>query len=43
MAVGMIIGGNIGARLVLKHGTALIRPLLVIVSIAMSIRLLLTR
>ena len=43
MAAGMIIGGNIGARLVLKHGTALIRPLLVIVSIAMSIRLLLTR
>ena len=43
MAAGMIIGGNIGAHLVLKHGTALIRPLLVIVSIAMSIRLLLTR
>lgn len=43
MIVGMIIGGNIGARLVLKHGTALIRPLLVIVSIAMSVRLLLTR
>ncbi len=42
MIAGMLIGGNIGARLVLKHGTALIKPLLVIVSVAMSLKLLFT-
>lgn len=42
MAVGMLIGGNIGARLVLKHGTALIKPLLVAISLAMSLKLLLS-
>jgi uncharacterized membrane protein YfcA len=42
MAAGMFLGGAIGARLVLKHGTALIRPLLVAVSLAMSLKLLLS-
>ncbi len=40
MAVGMMIGGNIGARLVLRHGTGLIKPLLVVMSLAMSAKLL---
>ncbi|MDX1922705.1 MAG: TSUP family transporter [Alphaproteobacteria bacterium] len=40
MAVGNIIGGQIGARLVIHHGTGLIRPILVIMSFAMSIKLL---
>lgn len=42
MAVGMMIGGNIGARLVLRHGTTLIKPMLVATSLAMSAKLLLT-
>ncbi len=40
MACGMVTGGAIGARLVLKHGTGLIRPLLIVMSLAMSLRLL---
>lgn len=40
MAVGNIIGGQIGARLVIYHGTGLIRPVLVIMSLAMSAKLL---
>ena len=40
MAGGALIGSNIGARLVIKHGTALVRPLLVIVSFVMSVKLL---
>jgi uncharacterized membrane protein YfcA len=40
MAVGAIIGGNLGARLILTHGTRLIRLVLVCVSLAISIKLL---
>lgn len=40
MIIGTIIGGNIGARLILKHGTGLIKPVLVIMSLAMSAKLL---
>ena len=40
MACGMVTGGAIGARLVLKHGTGLIKPLLIVTSLAMSARLL---
>lgn len=40
MLCGMYIGGNLGARLILKHGTRLIKPVLVIMSLAMSIKLL---
>lgn len=40
MAVGTIIGGTIGARLVLSHGAKVIRPLLAAVSIAVSLKLL---
>ena len=40
MAVGMMAGGQIGARLVLRHGVKLIRPLLIATSLAMSVRLL---
>lgn len=40
MACGMIVGGSIGARLVLRHGTRLIKPLLIATSLAMSVRLL---
>lgn len=40
MALGNIIGGQIGARAVLHHGTKIIRPLLVIISFAMSAKLL---
>lgn len=39
MAVGQFIGGQIGARLVFKGGAKLVRVLLVIVSVALSIRL----
>jgi uncharacterized membrane protein YfcA len=40
MACGMVTGGAIGARLVLRHGTGLIKPLLIVTSLAMSVRLL---
>ncbi len=40
MAVGTLIGGNLGARLILKHGAGLIKPMLVIMSSALSIKLL---
>jgi len=40
MAVGAIIGGNIGAHLILTHGARLIRLVLVFVSLAISIKLL---
>jgi uncharacterized membrane protein YfcA len=41
MAIGQLIGGWLGAHMVLRHGTGLIRPLLVLVSVAMAMRLLL--
>jgi uncharacterized membrane protein YfcA len=40
MAAGTVIGGNIGARLVLKHGARIIRPVLFAMSLAMSVKLL---
>lgn len=40
MGVAQIAGAWLGSHLVIRHGTALIRPLLVIVSLAISIRLL---
>ncbi|MFW2438858.1 MAG: TSUP family transporter [Arenicellales bacterium] len=39
MGAGQVIGASIGAHLVIKRGTALIRPLLVIVSIALTVKL----
>ena len=40
MASGMVTGGAIGARLVIRHGTGLIKPLLIATSLIMSLRLL---
>lgn len=41
MGLGQLLGAWLGAHMVLRHGAALIRPLLVVVSTAMAIRLLL--
>lgn len=41
MGVGQIIGSFIGSKLAIQHGSRLIRPLLVIVSLLVSLRLLL--
>lgn len=41
MAVGQFIGAWIGSHLVLRHGGWLVRPLLVVVTLAISVRLLL--
>lgn len=41
MGVGQIIGATVGARLVIKNGSKIIRPLIVVISFAMSIKLLL--
>jgi len=41
MAAGQLAGGWIGAHLVLRHGALLIRPVLVIASLAVSLKLLL--
>ena len=40
MACGMVTGGSIGAHLVLRHGTGLIKPLLIVTSLVMSVRLM---
>jgi uncharacterized membrane protein YfcA len=40
MGIAQIIGAWTGSHLVIRHGTALIRPLLVVVSLAISVRLL---
>lgn len=42
MAVGQTIGARLGARSVLRRGAGLVRPALVVVSVALSIRLLVT-
>ena len=41
MAVGQFIGARLGSRMVIKQGGKLIRPLIVIMSLAMSAKLLL--
>ena len=41
MAAGQFIGAHVGARLVLRRGARLIRPLIVLVSILISLKLLL--
>ncbi len=41
MGFGQIIGNYLGSKLAIKHGSSLIRPLLVIVSLLVSLRLLL--
>ncbi len=41
MGVAQMAGAWVGSHLVIRHGTALIRPLLVVVSLAISIKLLL--
>jgi uncharacterized membrane protein YfcA len=40
MASGQVIGASLGAHLVIKRGTALIRPLLVVTSIALTVKLI---
>lgn len=41
MAAGQLIGAGIGSHLVLRHGTRLVRPVLVVASLAVSLKLLL--
>lgn len=41
MALGQVIGSYIGARMVLRQGARLIRPILVVVSVLVSLKLLL--
>lgn len=43
MALGAIIGAQIGARFAVKFGSKLVKPLLIVVSIIMIIRLLLDK
>ncbi len=40
MAVGQYLGARVGSRLVVSHGTKLIRPLLVGISLVISLRLI---
>ena len=42
MAVGQFAGARMGSNLVLARGARLVRPLLVLVSVAISVRLLVT-
>jgi hypothetical protein len=42
MGLGQAVGAWIGSHLVIRHGTALIRPLLVTVSVIISLKLLLS-
>jgi len=41
MGSGQIIGAWLGSHLAIKHGAKLIKPLVVVISIALSIKLLL--
>ena len=41
MAAGQVAGAWLGSHMVLRHGARLVRPLLVTVSVAMSVKLLL--
>jgi len=41
MGIGQLIGAWIGSHLVLRHGTRLVRPVLVTASLAVSVKLLL--
>lgn len=43
MAIGQIVGGYIGARTGIRYGAKVIRPLVVVVSIALALRLLFFR
>jgi uncharacterized membrane protein YfcA len=43
MAIGQLIGGRVGASLVLSRGASIVRPMLVIVSLAITAKLLLGR
>jgi len=40
MIIGQIAGGYLGARTGMKFGASLIKPLIVVISMAMAIRLL---
>ena len=40
MALGQFVGANIGAKLALRYGITIIKPLVVIVSLAMCVKLL---
>lgn len=40
MAIGQVVGGYVGARTGIRYGAKLIRPLVVVVSIALAIKLL---
>lgn len=40
MAAGAVLGGNLGARIILRHGGRAIRPLIVVMSLAMSAKLI---
>jgi uncharacterized protein len=40
MGAGQVVGAQVGSRLAIRHGTRLIRPLLVIVCLGMTARLL---
>src|SRR5690606_2320809 len=40
MAIGQLIGGYVGARTGIRYGVKIIRPLVVVVSIAMALKLL---
>ena len=43
MAIGQLVGGYIGARTSIRYGAKVIRPLVVVVSIALALRLLFFR
>lgn len=40
MLIGQVIGARLGVKMVLSRGQQLIRPMIVLVSLAMSIKLL---
>jgi uncharacterized membrane protein YfcA len=41
MGLGQVLGAWIGSHLVIRHGSVIVRPLLVVVSVAISLKLLL--
>lgn len=43
MAIGAYIGANLGAKFAVKFGSKLIKPLLIIISISMALKLLMDK
>ena len=42
MAIAQILGANVGSKLAIKNGEKFVRPVIVLISIVLSIRILIS-